>query len=36
MEQFIAFLLSLLVLMPMAWLVWESTVIVSNKKRKRK
>jgi len=36
MEQFIAFLLSLLVLVPMAWLVWESTVLVSNKKRKRK
>lgn len=36
MEQFIAFLLSLLVLVPMAWLVWESTVVVSNKKRRRK
>ena len=36
MEQFIAFLLSLLVLVPMAWFVWESTVVVSNKKRRRK
>ena len=36
MEQFIAFLLSLLVLVPMAWLVWESTVVVSNRKRRRK
>ena len=36
MEQLIAFLLSLIVLVPMAWLLWESTVIVSNKKRRRK
>ena len=34
MEQFIAFLLSLLVLVPMAWFAWESTVVVSNRKNK--
>jgi len=36
MTEFFAFLLSLVILVPMAWLVWESTVVVSNKKSKRK
>jgi len=36
MTGFFAFLLSLVILVPMGWLVWESTVLVSKKREKRK
>ena len=35
METFIAFMLSLVVLVPMSWLLWESTVLVDEKIKQR-
>ena len=35
METFIAFMLSLVVLVPLSWLLWESTVMVHEKKKFR-
>jgi len=34
-ETFIAFMLSLIVLVPLSWLLWESTVMVDEKKKFR-
>jgi hypothetical protein len=36
METFIAFILSLVVLVPMSWFVWESTVLVDEKKKRER
>lgn len=35
METFIAFMLSLVVLVPMSWFLWESTVLVDEKIKQR-
>ena len=35
METFIAFMLSLIILVPMSWLLWESTVLVDEKIKQR-
>jgi hypothetical protein len=36
METFISFMLSLVVLVPMSWFVWESTVLVDEKKKRER
>ena len=35
MATFIAFMLSFIVLVPMSWLLWESTVLVDKKIKQR-
>ena len=36
METFIGFILSLVVLVPMSWFLWESTVLVDEKKKRER